>query len=134
MKTISPAIFDYFKKLTNSNESDRLTSGLQLIQHISKSQQDEKVSGIFCVSVSFVNLFSYFQRDKEIQYTLKRLVRGVGASTTDSKAGFFTTLVGFLKSVSTDDVSVKDLLAMTKKELHVGGIIVNKVGGCFLYS
>lgn len=59
---------------------------------------------------------------------MRRLVRGVGASTTDSRAGFFTTLVGFLKSVSTDDVNVGDLLDLTKKELHVGGVIVNKVG------
>uniref|UniRef100_T1GZB2 Uncharacterized protein n=1 Tax=Megaselia scalaris TaxID=36166 RepID=T1GZB2_MEGSC len=67
VKTISPAIFDYFKNLTNSEENDRLQSGLQLIQHISKAQQDEK-------------------REKELQYTLKRLVRGVGASTTSSRA------------------------------------------------
>lgn len=63
-----------------------------------------------------------------MQYTLKRLVRGVGASTTNSRAGFFTALVGLLKSISTDEFKIVDLLNLTKKELQVGGVVAKKVG------
>lgn len=43
VKSITPAMFEYFKNLTNAEKKARLHSGFQLIQHISKSSQNDKV-------------------------------------------------------------------------------------------
>ena len=67
------------------------------------------------------------QRQKELSYSLKRLIRGCGASTNVSRAGFFTGLVAFLKTFSTEEVSGEQIFEVMQKELHVGATLSNKV-------
>lgn len=78
-------------------------------------------------------------------YTLKRLIRGCGASTNASRAGFFTGLVGFLKSFHQEELTIENVFDTLNKELHVGAKIANKedadaivgkilVCGALLYS
>lgn len=62
-----------------------------------------------------------------MKYVIKRLVRGVGASTTTSRAGFFTTLVGFLQTVNSEELEAKSVLDIAAKQLHVGKSVNNKV-------
>lgn len=106
-KTVDGSIFKYFNDLTNENEHVRITAGTQLVQQLSKSQNEEK-------------------RKKEISYCLKRLVRGVGASTSASRSGFFTTLVAFLQVTSSNDIGLEDIIKAIQKELNVGASISNK--------
>lgn len=47
------------------------------------------------------------------------MVRGIGASTSVSRAGFYTTLVAFLKE-HTETVSASELFDVMDKQLHVG--------------
>ncbi|XP_055914940.1 myb-binding protein 1A [Eupeodes corollae] len=107
VKIVDGSIFKYFNDLTNDSEHVRINAGTQLLQQLSKSQDDDK-------------------RKKEISYCLKRLCRGVGASTSASRAGFFTTLVAFLQTTTTDDVSIEDVIKTVQKELNVGTSISNK--------
>lgn len=58
---------------------------------------------------------------------MKRLIRGVGASTNASRAGFFTTLVEFLKYAYGEWIDAATILKIIKKELHVGNSVSNKV-------
>lgn len=106
-KLVDGSIFKYFNDLTNENDHVRISAGTQLLQQLSKSQDEEK-------------------RKKEISYCLKRLVRGVGASTSASRSGFFTTLVAFLQITSSDEVTLEDVFKAVKKELKVGSSISNK--------
>ncbi|XP_055845316.1 myb-binding protein 1A [Episyrphus balteatus] len=107
VKIVDGSIFKYFNDLTNENEKVRINAGIQLLQQLSKSQDEEK-------------------RKKEISYCLKRLVRGVGASTSASRTGFFTTLVAFLQNTTNDDVTLEDVIQAVQKELNVGTSISNK--------
>lgn len=66
------------------------------------------------------------QRQKELQYSLKRLIRGCGSSTNISRSGFFVGLVAILKSFSAEDVSIQMVIDVMNKELHVGSAVVNK--------
>jgi DNA polymerase phi len=52
----------------------------------------------------------------ELQYTLKRLVRGVASSRVTARKGFYATLVGLLSAFSF--LTVEDVLLALKKELH----------------
>lgn len=47
------------------------------------------------------------------------MVRGVGASTSVSRTGFYTTLFGFLHAHG-DSVSVSEIFDVMDKQLHVG--------------
>lgn len=54
------------------------------------------------------------------------MIRGCGASTNVSRAGFFTGLVGFLKSFNQDELTIEQVFEKLNKELHVGATIANK--------
>lgn len=67
------------------------------------------------------------QHTKERDYTLTRLVRGLGASTLASRAGYFTALVGFLSRPSAAvDITHDQLIAVLDKQLHVGKACADK--------
>lgn len=61
-----------------------------------------------------------------MSYTLKRLIRGCGASTNVSRTGFFTALVGLLRSFSDEEITTEQIFQTLNKELHVGTTIANK--------
>ena len=55
-----------------------------------------------------------------MDYTLKRLVRGNGSTTSTSRIGFFTALTGFLASASKleDPPKIATIAELVKKEFH----------------
>lgn len=64
-------------------------------------------------------MFVCFQIDKV--RNLKRLIRGLGASTSDSRTGFYTTLVAYLSTTSDDDYpSITTLFEFMDATLNVG--------------
>ncbi|XP_067636863.1 myb-binding protein 1A [Eurosta solidaginis] len=105
--TMNLSIFEHFKELTNKEEEKRMKAALQLLQQLSKSKEAEK-------------------RQKELSYTLKRLVRGCGAGTNASRAGFYTGLVALLKAFGEQDITLEIIFDTMQKELHVGGTVGNK--------
>lgn len=64
----------------------------------------------------------------EREYGLKRLVRGLGAATLASKAGFYTTLVAFLRETPKGEYpTAADVFALMRKQLNVGESVDSKV-------
>ncbi|XP_054014556.1 myb-binding protein 1A-like [Hylaeus anthracinus] len=90
-------ILDYFTKLRNETESDRIVGGIELLKYL--LEQSSEQNG-----------------NKEFKYAIKRLIRGLGASKTSSRIGFYTTLTVFLKMHS--EISVEELLSIIDSELH----------------
>lgn len=84
------------------------------------------------------NLFTWlsFMICQEISYSLQRMIRGVGASTSVSRTGFYTTLVAFLSlSGPEESVTVTHIFEVMEKQLHVGkGTSSEKVGRHIDYS
>uniref|UniRef100_W8BW28 DNA polymerase V n=1 Tax=Ceratitis capitata TaxID=7213 RepID=W8BW28_CERCA len=105
--TVNVSIFQHFKELTNEEEGKRMKAALQLLQQLSKTKDAEK-------------------RQKELSYTLKRLVRGCGAATNASRAGFYTGLVALLKSFDENAISLENIFDTMQKELSVGATVGNK--------
>lgn len=51
---------------------------------------------------------------------MQRLIRGVGAASSVSRTGFYTTLVAFLSLPSDDEaLSVSAIFEVMEKQLHV---------------
>lgn len=66
---------------------------------------------------------------------LRRLVRGLGASTSDSRTGFYTTLVALLSTNLDDYPSVSKLFELMDASLSVGaGNRIEKVSRITIYN
>ncbi|XP_011211843.2 myb-binding protein 1A [Bactrocera dorsalis] len=104
---VNNSIFQHFKELTNEEEDKRMKAALQLLQQLSKTKEAEK-------------------RQKELTYTLKRLVRGCGAATNTSRAGFYTGLVALLKAFDEHEITLENIFSTMQKELSVGATVANK--------
>nr|XP_014093367.1 myb-binding protein 1A [Bactrocera oleae] len=104
---VNKSIFQHFKELTNEEEDKRMKAALQLLQQLSKTKEAEK-------------------RQKELTYTLKRLVRGCGAATNASRAGFYTGLVALLKAFDEHEITLENIFSTMQKELSVGATVGNK--------
>lgn len=63
---------------------------------------------------------------RERDYTLARLVRGLGASTYASRAGFFSTLVGFLTLPENGDLEQSQIVEVLRKQLNTGKAMADK--------
>ncbi|XP_061393037.1 myb-binding protein 1A [Musca vetustissima] len=107
IKTLDTNIFKYFKDLTSDEEKVRLEAAVHLLQQLQRNKDEDK-------------------KQKELQYSLKRLIRGCGSSTNVSRSGFYVGLVGILKSFSLEEIPLQLLLDIINKELHVGSAVVNK--------
>lgn len=125
IKTINSKVFDSFNQLTNAGKVQRINGAVELLQHLSKNQHD--IENKVCVPCDraerMLALFiSVFSRDsQEISYSLQRMIRGVGASTSVSRTGFYTTLVAFLSLAGQDDsLTVAHVFEVMEKQLHVG--------------
>ncbi|XP_036339003.1 myb-binding protein 1A [Rhagoletis pomonella] len=105
--SVNVSIFQHFKELTNDDEDKRMKAALQLLQQLSKTKEADK-------------------RQKELTYALKRLVRGCGAATNTSRAGFYTGLVAFLKAFDEQEITLEHIFDTMQKELHVGATVGNK--------
>ncbi|KZC14630.1 PREDICTED: DNA polymerase V [Dufourea novaeangliae] len=90
-------IFDHFTKLRNETESDRINGGIELLKYLLGQSSND------CNS-------------KEFKYAIRRLIRGLGASKTSSRIGFYTTLTVFL--IMYPEMSIEELLSIVDSELH----------------
>ncbi|KAG5673358.1 hypothetical protein PVAND_003415 [Polypedilum vanderplanki] len=90
---IKTTIFEHFAKLTNENENVRISGAYSLIQHLQKNNEEKNVS-----------------------YAIKRLVRGNGSSTSNSRIGFYTALTGFLSAEIQYAPNIQGILEIMKKE------------------
>ncbi|XP_055614053.1 myb-binding protein 1A [Uranotaenia lowii] len=95
-KPIDKAVFKFFEKFINQDEAIRVRGAAELLAFLAN---DDK--------------------EKERSYALKRLVRGVGSNNNDSRAGYFTALVGYLQQVKGTEASpsVTELFNLMKSEL-----------------
>ncbi|XP_060533995.1 uncharacterized protein LOC132706596 [Cylas formicarius] len=93
-------VLDSFSKLTNSHESVRIKSATDLLKHLTENGEDAKDG-------------------REINYALKRLIRGLGASTSTARIGYFTTLTVWLNLL--DNVDIQTILQFVESELHKSG-------------
>ncbi|XP_063979365.1 uncharacterized protein LOC135163664 [Diachasmimorpha longicaudata] len=78
IRKMGASVLDSFTKLTSEDERTRLDGGTTLLRHLSQQKSDDPDS-------------------KELDYSLRRLIRGLGASRPSSKKGFYTTLTAYLK-------------------------------------
>lgn len=94
---IKRSILDNFSKLGHQQESVRLKSANNLILYISDNYEKEKNSN-------------------ELKYALKRFIRGLGASSFNSKQGYYCTLATLFKLDI--DFDIAELLNIVESELH----------------
>ncbi|XP_076256235.1 MYB binding protein 1a [Rhynchophorus ferrugineus] len=99
-KKVGKTVLDNFSKLGHQQENVRLKSASNLLRYISDSYDKEK------------NIDEY-------KYALKRLIRGVGASSVHSKTGYYCALVALLNL--NVDTNVEDILELISTELHKSG-------------
>ncbi|XP_031845505.1 MYB binding protein 1a [Nomia melanderi] len=90
-------ILDYFTKLRDDTEFDRINGGIELLKYLLGRSSAESDS-------------------KEFKYAIRRLIRGLGASKTSSRIGFYTTLTVFL--IMYPEMSIEDILSIVDSELQ----------------
>lgn len=72
-------------------------------------------------------LFDIFFKAQEVRH-VRRLIRGLGASTSDSRTGFYTTLVAYLSTARDDQPTISTLFEFMEATLSVGaGSSIEKV-------
>ncbi|CAL7951593.1 unnamed protein product [Xylocopa violacea] len=94
---IDCTILDYFTKLRNESESERINGGIALLKYLVEQCSEEN-------------------DNQEFQYAMKRLIRSLGGSKTTSRIGFYTTLTVFL--TINPEASIEKLLSIVDTELH----------------
>lgn len=131
-KTINSKVFDAFNQLTNNEKVQRINGAVDLLQHLSKSQHEieNKVRQIasigplvflFAATINANTESLFCLLLQEVSYSLQRMVRGVGASTSVSRTGFYTTLAAFLSLPEQNDaLTVAHIFEVMDKQLHVG--------------
>ncbi|XP_037033909.1 myb-binding protein 1A [Bradysia coprophila] len=103
-KLVDSNIFDLFKPLNSDDPNVTIDGSVELLKYFAKTDDSTE------------------QR----RYGLKRIIRGLGASTCSSKTVFFRTLVGILMQPSCAALSVDELVQVMEKELKLGKEIKNK--------
>ncbi|KAK0176042.1 hypothetical protein PV328_000219 [Microctonus aethiopoides] len=88
-------ILDCFTKLVADNERIRLDGELSLLKHLGQQKDNPE--------------------NKELNYSLKRLIRGLGSSRTASRKGFYATLTAYFKI--TPDINMNDIIQIMEAEL-----------------
>nr|XP_033331334.1 myb-binding protein 1A [Megalopta genalis] len=90
-------ILDHFTKLRNETEHDRINGGIELLKYLLGQSANQSDS-------------------KEFKYAIRRLIRGLGASKTSSRIGFYTTLTVFL--TTHPEMSIEEIISIVDSELH----------------
>ncbi|XP_068980107.1 myb-binding protein 1A [Bombus flavifrons] len=90
-------MLDYFTKLINEVESERIHGGIAILKYLIQQNSEHNDS-------------------QEFKYAMKRLIRSLGSSKTSSRIGFYTTLTGFL--TMNPDTSIENFLSIVDNELH----------------
>ncbi|XP_017763658.1 PREDICTED: myb-binding protein 1A [Eufriesea mexicana] len=90
-------ILDYFTKLKNEIESERIHGGIALLKYLIQQNSEHSDS-------------------QEFKYAIKRLIRSLGSSKTTSRIGFYTTLTVYL--IMNPETSIEQFLSIVNSELH----------------
>lgn len=115
---IAASIFESFNKLTSDDEKARIKGASGLIKCLEETDED-KVRKHFrkmCLVLMF-KIFS-LKVQKQLDYTLKRLIRGNGSSASSSRIGFHTALTGLLSSKLNEPPKISNIIEIVKKEFH----------------
>nr|CAI5848436.1 unnamed protein product [Callosobruchus analis] len=98
-RKLGKSILDYFGNLTNAEGNVRIKNTSNLLKHLTNVANSQK--------------------DTEVKYALGRLIRGLGASTSNARTGFYTALTCLLnleESLGSDDI-----YELMTKHLHATG-------------
>ncbi|CAG9809028.1 unnamed protein product [Chironomus riparius] len=90
---INTSVFENFSKLTNEDENVRISGAHSLIQQMEK-----------------------LTTEKELSYAVKRLIRGTGSSTSNSRIGFYTAFCGLLSANVENVPKVSEIFEIMAKE------------------
>lgn len=139
IKTIRSDVFVALKQLTSDTRAIRVKGAIDLLQQLHKNpnQSDENTVGVQCKHTIFKSqpiLFDILrsQIDKNRTYSLQRLVRGLGASSSSSRTGFYTTLAGLLSQPAADEYpTVNQVIEVMEKELSVSKVGCNNKVSAF---
>lgn len=130
-KVVNSNVFDLFKSLNSDDSTENIDGSVQLLKYFAK---DDVRSSYFNLKKnhsppSHQKTHTFLLQDsiEQHRYALKRIVRGLGASTCSSKTVFFRTLVGMLTLPSGASLSVDEIVQVMEKELKIGKEIKNKV-------
>ncbi|XP_011297827.1 DNA polymerase V [Fopius arisanus] len=99
-RKMGTSVLDSFTKLTSEDEKTRVEGGTTLLRHLSQQKSDDPES-------------------KELDYSLRRLIRGLGGSRLSSRRGFYATLTAYLKLHP--ETEVNSLLETMETELKSSG-------------
>lgn len=100
------------RKVANEDNDVRIKASLKVLKSV-RGAKDSVRKIIFLDSPHLLTSLVSFQKP-----TLTRMVRGTGATLTNTKIGFYTLLSGYLKE-SGDSVSCKDLFDLMESELKI---------------
>lgn len=120
-KNVNKSVLDIFREIGDGANTGRNKSCISLVQHLAKSLED----------VSSGDL------PKDVTYSLKRLVRGLGSKYEDMQKGYFTALVAVLGTFPAITAEVYDGIVQNEfgsneKESkgEVGEALLGKVLAC----
>ncbi|XP_022112489.2 myb-binding protein 1A [Pieris rapae] len=102
-KEVASSILEAFDSLKSNKHDEKVTAGARIILQLQLSENA-----------------------KDIQYCLRRIIRSLGANTPDIRTGYFAALVSLLSKFP--EITVTQLLELTKKELHASGSSKSEVG------
>lgn len=97
MNKMDCTVLDYFTKLRNETESERIHGGIVLLKYLIEQNSENNDT-------------------QEFKYAIKRLIRSLGSSKTTSRIGFYTTLTVFL--MINPKMSIENFLSIVNNELH----------------
>lgn len=142
-KSIAPLkLLESFQKLTNSEKLQRINEAVNLLhqlKQIDASDDDQVWAGIlfsFCVrslilclifwlNINIVLLF-FWQLQTEKSRYVRRLIMGLGSTKSDSRTGYYTTLVGLLSTTQAEEYpTIADLFALMDEKLIVTTSLTN---------
>ncbi|XP_045771179.1 rDNA transcriptional regulator pol5 [Maniola jurtina] len=99
-----------------------ITSLLDAFDFLKSPKDGTKVTG----GLKIISRLQVNENEKNLQYTLKRLIRSLGANVPELRMGHFATLVCMLTRFN--QITVSQLLDLVKKELHASGSSKSEIG------
>ncbi|VVD02152.1 myb-binding protein 1A-like protein [Leptidea sinapis] len=107
---------------TNKPQREVTASLLDYFGHLTSKTNEVKLKG----ATDIIRQLERNKNEKDVSYSLRRLVRSLGANIAELRTGYFATLVNLLQRF--DDITVSQLLDLVKKELHANGSSKSEVG------
>ncbi|KAK4878296.1 hypothetical protein RN001_010802 [Aquatica leii] len=109
-KHVGKSVLDHFSQISNDNEAKRVKNASLLLQYLYK--------------------FNNNQNNDEVQYALKRIIRGLGGSKTSTRIGFYSTFVALLHTCPY--LALDEVLKCIRKQLQIeGGNSKSEIGDIY---